>query len=339
LIGANAPDIDVATAFGELFEQFAFRRGWTHGVLAIAVLPLIIAALVLVWDRLVRRRTSPLAPPARAGPILGLAALAVLTHPTLDWLNNYGLRWLMPFDDRWFYGDAVFIIDPWIWLGFGGVTFLAHSHKKLQSLIGGSIFWLLSSTLILMTPGVPVAARVLWLAGVAAVLTIRAFRLAADERVIERDARVVIGCIGIYIGAMVAADFAERALVRAELVERGFTDVEQVMVAPVPANPFAGEVVVSTATAYYLGQWRWLPEPLLVLAAEPIEKRTSDPMYAAATQMPEVRRFLTWARFPFIDVESDADGHIVRFRDARYASTERLPGPVVRLDHDLRPQR
>ena len=22
----------------------------------------------------------------------------------------------MPFDHRWFYGDAMFIIDPWLWL-------------------------------------------------------------------------------------------------------------------------------------------------------------------------------------------------------------------------------
>jgi inner membrane protein len=48
--------------------------------------------------------------------VLWLGALSVLTHPTLDFLNNYGIRWLMPFDGSWFYGDALFIIDPWIWM-------------------------------------------------------------------------------------------------------------------------------------------------------------------------------------------------------------------------------
>ena len=224
LLGANAPDIDVASAFGAPFETLAFRRGWTHGVLALIVLPFFVAALVLLWDRVVRRQEYPAAPPARVRPILGLAALAVLTHPALDWLNNYGLRWLMPFDGRWFYGDAVFVIDPWIWLGFGGVAFLAYSHR-LPSLIGGSVFWLLASTVVLMTPGVPIAARVLWLIGVAAVLAIRVFRRAADGRNIERSARIVIGCIVVYIGAMVAADVAERSLVRTELAARGFTDI------------------------------------------------------------------------------------------------------------------
>jgi inner membrane protein len=37
----------------------------------------------------------------------------------LDWLNTYGVRLLAPFDWRWFYGDAVFIVDPWIWVVLG----------------------------------------------------------------------------------------------------------------------------------------------------------------------------------------------------------------------------
>jgi inner membrane protein len=53
--------------------------------------------------------------------LLLLSAVSILTHPTLDWTNEYGMRWLMPFSGRWFYGDALFIIDPWLWglLGLG----------------------------------------------------------------------------------------------------------------------------------------------------------------------------------------------------------------------------
>jgi inner membrane protein len=48
-----------------------------------------------------------------------LSAISILTHPTLDWMNEYGMRWLMPFGGRWFYGDALFIIDPWVWAALG----------------------------------------------------------------------------------------------------------------------------------------------------------------------------------------------------------------------------
>lgn len=118
LIGANLPDIDViAVPLGHSLE---FRRGWTHGVPALVVLPFALTALVLLWDRWVRRRGGRLpADPVRPRAVLFLASLAVLTHPVLDWMNNYGMRWLMPFDGRWFYGDALFIVDPWMWAALG----------------------------------------------------------------------------------------------------------------------------------------------------------------------------------------------------------------------------
>ncbi len=113
LIGANLPDIDIVAAFVD--HSLSFRRGWTHGVLAIAVLPLLLTLGVLAWRRF--RRADPLnpsRPPVRPGQLLLLSYIAVLSHPFLDWLNNYGLRWLMPFDGTWFYGDALFIVDPWV---------------------------------------------------------------------------------------------------------------------------------------------------------------------------------------------------------------------------------
>ena len=48
----------------------------------------------------------------------------MLSHVALDLLNNYGVRLLMPFSNRWFYGDAVFIIDPWLWLTLGAGIWL-----------------------------------------------------------------------------------------------------------------------------------------------------------------------------------------------------------------------
>ncbi len=48
--------------------------------------------------------------------LLFLSYVAVISHPFLDTLNTYGVRWLMPFSAEWFYGDTLFIIDPWVWL-------------------------------------------------------------------------------------------------------------------------------------------------------------------------------------------------------------------------------
>jgi inner membrane protein len=118
LLGANAPDIDIFTALGEANATLACRRGWTHGPLAWIALPFAVAGLLLAWDRWVRRRRTPTALPADGRALLLVATLGVFSHPTLDWLNTYGIRLLMPFSETWFRGDSVFIVDPWLWLIF-----------------------------------------------------------------------------------------------------------------------------------------------------------------------------------------------------------------------------
>jgi inner membrane protein len=115
IIGANIPDLDVLAELWGGTTALWFRRGLTHGVLALAVWPLVLTLLVAAWDRWVRRRRGELEDRVRAGRILLLGALAVATHPLLDFLNTYGMRWLAPFSWTWYYGDTLFIFDPWVW--------------------------------------------------------------------------------------------------------------------------------------------------------------------------------------------------------------------------------
>lgn len=122
MLAANAPDIDILSMSLGSYAGLAFRRGWTHGPIALVLLPLALTGLVLAWDRWVRRRGEHAAAraPLDSRAILLIAFIGVLSHPALDWLNTYGIRLLMPFSGRWFYGDAVFIIDPWLWLLLAG---------------------------------------------------------------------------------------------------------------------------------------------------------------------------------------------------------------------------
>ncbi len=117
VIGANLPDIDVLSYVGGDTFALSFRRGLTHGVLALIVLPFILTGIMLAWDRWVRLRRQPDAGPAMGPQLLLLSTIAILTHPALDFLNTYGMRWLSPFSNRWFYADTLFIVDPWVWAG------------------------------------------------------------------------------------------------------------------------------------------------------------------------------------------------------------------------------
>lgn len=117
-LAANAPDIDIGVlATGTLAVYF--RRGWTHGPPAMVLLPLALTLLVVGWDRLVRRRRAAPPPPVVPRQVLLVAALGTWSHPLLDYMNSYGIRLLMPFSDRWFYGDALYIVDPWLYLVLG----------------------------------------------------------------------------------------------------------------------------------------------------------------------------------------------------------------------------
>jgi inner membrane protein len=337
VIGANAPDIDVLASFAGSYAALALRRGWTHGVLAIVVLPFVVTGLLLVWDRTRPGRANRAA--ARAGPLLALAALAVLTHPSLDWLNNYGMRWLMPFDGRWSYGDALFIVDPWVWLALGGVLFLGGSRSPWAFALW-VVFWLLGTWLLFSVPLVPAASRTLWAVTVAALFAVRLFRAETlRPPAPDKLARIALGCVIAYMATAVVASAVARREVRATLADLGIGPVTDVMVGPAAANPFAGTVVAATPEWYHHGEWRWFAKPRLRLNPQPIERRANDPIAAAASRTPAARDYLTWSRYPYFEVEPAADGedgYVVRLRDARYRGLG-LEGPDVRLDRNLKP--
>ena len=122
MIAANLPDLDVLV-FATSTPSVAFRRGWTHGLLAQALLPLALASLMVVIGRW--RSRDQAHPPVRWLWLLALSYVGVGSHVLMDLLNNYGVRLLAPLDWRWFYGDAVFIIDPWLWAMLGGGVWLS----------------------------------------------------------------------------------------------------------------------------------------------------------------------------------------------------------------------
>lgn len=133
IIGANLPDVDAACFFWlEGTEHLAFRRGITHGPPALVLLPLVLAGLLWGFDRWQAKRGSR--PEARLavrfGWLYAMAFIGCLSHPFFDWLNVYGIRLLEPFSSEWFYGDTLFIIDPWLWAMLIGSIWVSRRREK-----------------------------------------------------------------------------------------------------------------------------------------------------------------------------------------------------------------
>ena len=116
VLAANAPDSDVAVIFfGDRWDLLQHHRGITHSFVGTAflalLLPLIFYGVDRFWARLRRR-----APKTNFRGLLIVSVVVSATHPLLDWTNNYGIRLLLPWNPRWFYGDLMFIVDPFLWL-------------------------------------------------------------------------------------------------------------------------------------------------------------------------------------------------------------------------------
>jgi inner membrane protein len=112
IIAANLPDIDSFVARGLGCEPIAAHRGFTHGIGGLVTLPFLAVAIIFAWEKLRPGKEGPL----KLGGLLLACFLGVLSHPLLDLMNTYGTRVVEPFSHRWFYGDTLFIIDPWIWI-------------------------------------------------------------------------------------------------------------------------------------------------------------------------------------------------------------------------------
>lgn len=333
ILGANAPDVDAVTMLMGRDLSLWFRRGWTHGVLAMVVLPVALTLLLLLFDKVAARLRGTEAR-ARAGPLLGLSGLAVISHSLLDWLNIYGIRLLMPFDGKWFYGDALFIVDPWLWLLFGASAVLAHSASRV-----GIAAWVAlgAATTMLITQfdGTSLSVRLLWCIGLIAVIGLRlSGRL---QRYIPRLASLCLLVAVAYILTMVATSWRAERQVAAWLAGRGIVPLH-VMAGPAPGNPLRRDVVAADAERYHFLRVNWLSAETVRFAYPSIDRGRESPVTRAALAAPQVRGLNTWKRFPAYRVQQTENGYRVSISDVRFArrAGSGLGAATVDLDRDLR---
>jgi membrane-bound metal-dependent hydrolase YbcI (DUF457 family) len=116
IIGSNLPDVDLAWSMqfvtGDRMGYLLQHRGHTHTLLGCLALAALLLMGTWLWHRYRHRQWS-------AGDLRSLGAmalLAVLLHLGLDALNSYGVHPFWPWDNRWKYGDRLFIVEPLFWL-------------------------------------------------------------------------------------------------------------------------------------------------------------------------------------------------------------------------------
>ena len=134
IVAANLPDADLVYTsitpppLGALLHH----RGHTHTMAGLVVLGLAMAAIWMLPS--LRAAVGPL---RRRFWIL--LAIALTSHLVLDSWNSYGVHPFWPLSSRWYYGDAVFIMEPWLWLLLGTAATLNTVSRWGHALLGGSL--------------------------------------------------------------------------------------------------------------------------------------------------------------------------------------------------------
>ena len=235
LVAANLPDADLfyTGAGRDRLAYMLHHRGYTHtviGVLIGAVLVWGAAVLALRW----RSRDWPLRADARW--LLALLLVSTASHLALDWTNSYGVHPFWPVDDRWYYGDSVFIVEPWLWVA---------SVPALVAASGSRVVRVLLSLVLLA--GLTLAWRVdLVSTGAAASLTAGAVVSVALAFVLRPNTRVMAAVVGWAAVTLVMAAGSAKARSAATSAARAWDPGAQlvdVVVSPLPANAVCMAVI------------------------------------------------------------------------------------------------
>jgi inner membrane protein len=134
IIAANLPDADLLYTritpppLGYLLHH----RGHTHTIAGVVVLAAVIGLVTLLPGlRSLVKSNEP-----RHG-LLVIAALA--SHLIADSWNSYGVHALWPLTGRWYYGDAVFIAEPWLWALLGVSVAMNTRRRAGRVMIAGAL--------------------------------------------------------------------------------------------------------------------------------------------------------------------------------------------------------
>jgi len=327
LLAANAPDVDVAVLiFRDRWAYLHHHRGLTHSIIGVCVLALALPLVFYLADLLIARIRHR-QPTVRFKGLLLASALTMATHPILDWTNNYGMRFLLPWNPRWFYGDFLFVIDPVFWLVLGGSAFLLTSNSRKQISLW-LVIGILTTALVLVgslggnAPSMLTGFRVLWFVAI--------LLLAAIHRgkVLEHfGSRVAIAGLLVVTAYSAALFVMHRVALRnanlqaASIAREHAEQILEVVAMPTLANPTEWLCILDTDRATYKFNVALLGQPSNASVPR-FEKPlgSTAKIIALAERDPRAEVFLGFARFPGYRVvgEDCLTQTLVQFADLRY---------------------
>jgi len=333
VLAANAPDSDIVVlTFGDRWTFLHHHRGITHAIVGVICLAIVLPLLFYGIDRLWSRyKDQP--PKTKLKGLLLASFIASATHPILDWTNNYGIRFFLPWSQKWSYGDLVFIVDPYLWLILGGAVFLLTARTRFLKIVWAVIAAILTFLLVASprSSGLPNPNLIALLWIVTIITFIVLLIKGARERWGARIAFVAIALVLCYwtmLGVAHSRAVARGSEEAAKMATANGETVARLAAMPRLANPFRWDCVFETDRAMYRFDLRLLDAD----AGNAVRYEKPGPELAEVVDFVSQQRpaqvFLNFARFPVMKLADPGctTRTLVQLADLRYTEPGRSRG-------------
>jgi inner membrane protein len=232
-IGSNLPDSDLLYSFfGGKLNYLLHHRGHTHTVLIALLLGAAVFGLMRWW----LRRRNLQASSADLRLLAGVLLITPLLHIAMDFGNNYGVHPFWPLDNRWFYGDSIFIIEPLFWAACAPLAFTFRTRPARF------IVWLvmvMAIGLVFFTGIVPKP--------IAAVYSLLVVAMLLVGSKAPRRVSLAAG-IGLWVGTtlmfVLTAQAAKSRIEQIAAAQFANSELLDHVVTPMPSNPFCWEIML-----------------------------------------------------------------------------------------------
>ena len=331
-LGAVFPDVDIVAelATRDPLGIVRYHRAITHSFVGLPVFAVLLAVLTRALLPWVKRRWPRFAE-WEAPPLWLLSVIygvGIASHIVLDGMTSFGTRMLYPLSTRRVAWDLLFIIDfsftsiilvpqviPWI------CRFPERARGRALKMwiaftAGAVVFWLMARA-----AAYPFH---LWIVVLASVIFAGLFFVPAAGGLGSGLSRTHWAQIGAFVALvyLFACSVAHHvALLQAKrFADANHITIERIGALPIPPSLLDWGDAVRSPDALYESQFDLRqpgPHPFRFIPDSP-----PDEYIAKALQLPTVKLYLSFARFPSVQSFRDGNQHVVelgenRFQDGR----------------------
>ena len=332
-LGAVFPDIDIVAEFvsRDPLSIVKYHRAITHSFVGLPIFAVLLALLTRALLPWVRRRW-PRFQDWEAPPLWLLSVIygvGIASHIILDGMTSFGTRMWFPLSSRRVAWDLLFIVDfsftaiiltpqviPWI-CRFPEKARGRALRVWLSFTAGALVFWLLARGAAY--PFHP------WIVALASALFGALFFVPASGGLGSRVTRAQWSQIGafaalVYLFACSVAH--HKAIMQTkEFADHNHIPIERIGALPIPPSWLDWGAAIRSPDALFESQFdlRQPGPPVFTFVPD----SPPDAYIAKALQLPSVKLYLNFARFPSVHSFVDGDEHVVQLGENRFQDNRR----------------